>query len=923
MVVTLAATAAFFAVQAAVPGLIGAGLAALGTSAAFNALAIAALPGIAAGAGLVAATYVGAVLRPARGPERITQPKSLATLQSPASPARYILGRARVRGAPVFVRVRTSGETYRVGGSTYAFEDDQLCMVIALAQGKIHHVDRLIIAGQEYEVSYSTNGQLAALAHRPDYLGRVEGESRRELIELRVWDGSQTTAASEITALLPEWDATKIGRGVAYCLLCIRQPGFQRYSRSAKQWVPIGEPKWQGMIYPEFEIRGLEITRPSGATTMTTGWTENAADIWYWLMTQRGGVPDSAIDRTAFLAARAVCEADAGGEKRYAAGGFLASLDDFRAVQDEVLFAMQGYAPIWNGRYFLSPGADTSPVRAIGEADLVSLDEVSPFPDLADRVNALTARCAQSRRHGYDEFAIPEIQDAAAQTRDGARLSRDLGRRAFVNSDSQLARLARNELAELRQWPLVRITVAPGAGFANFGVRPCDFITLDLPDEGLDAARCYVLSTRIDPQTMTAQMLVRVQAAGVYSDAPAADIEAPLPESALRFRVRGEPPPAPTGLAVAVSAEVTASGAARWRIACSIDPTLYAAQWELRGPVNGARRAPVETDFYVDALGEYTLTVYHVEDGLGSAEATREVNLGLNALAGVPLPPPPVITGTTTEGVILIAALESVSLAYVEGVEFRAARQSVTSTGTLPAPTEATWGSDDFTDLGRTPIVASADGRGANAILIIPLTGRYRVFARYVDRWDRRGPIAEVTTAVFLVPASAVINAEDYPLWPGTRRTMGLWGREQNLLVDRDGDLGDIPFSAWDGAEGYPFGEARDAAAQPYFQPPDLDLGANKAIVELESNVLFFTPAGLSPDVDITHLFQARRDGSSSWVTIDSERERGDGATWSHVAVAQGGSGYRYFRVRITMNDASENVGLARWGRTFRVVRES
>ena len=500
----------------------------------------------------------------------------------------FRLGRVRTAGWLVFVE-----------------EDDNerdLHAVIALSQGPIDAVEKIWIKGEE--VRFTQNGREIRPDMESDYHGNLEITTYFEA------DGS---GGAELAAVASEWGDSQELNGVSWLYIKYHQPDYGR-NNDNRIWAEVDEV--------EFLIRGKKITWPGQATP---AWTNNAAAIRYWWLTERRGFKPAEIDAASFRAAFALCGANVTLNLppeyreynptgiRYGYDGTIRSSDPVAEVEKEMDFGWQGFAVEYGGMVYFRPGADRTIDFEITEDDIIEEGEVITAPAIQaprqrrhhdaggfGRTLPLATRhsraCGRSRPSQGREFQA------------GARLG---AARVLVNNVLRAARLMAIYLRRSRGSLRKSIRVKPGDNFERLSLIPSDWVALTNPKDGFNKFTMMVEDVQIhDDLSMT--LSLAEQLAGVYADS----LELP-PLKARDIQFDGRRTiPAPTGLTAIYSFEKAPDGKLIWGIELFVDSSPY----DTRIVIKDSRDRVVHEStfrgrrhyFVVDMPGVYTIEAVHV-----------------------------------------------------------------------------------------------------------------------------------------------------------------------------------------------------------------------------------------------------------------------------------------------------------------------
>ena len=424
--------------------------------------------------------------------------------------ARWILGRARTGGSLKFYEEvdfepeEDSGDSRVDGGD--------LWLAIALSEGACDDIEAVWINGEE--VNFTSSGNKLTIGTQISDT-EVDYTDKIAIYKYLAADGSQ---GAEIRAACSGFTDAHRFTGLSWMAVHLHQPAYG--GDDARFW------SRQPAI--EVLVKGLRITWP-GQTVPR--WTENAAALRYWLETTRGGLDPAAVDRTAFDAAYAVCNANtvigspdlpSGYTRtslRYEVNGIVTADMDFAAVRREFDMCWQGWAIESGGMLYFTPGADRAAVGAIVEDDTLDIGEVRPAPALQARNNAIAMTLTQSRDDGYQPFDVPQTVDNPALQRDDSFfLPQDGGRRWLVNTPVTALRLQSIMLRRLRPSLTMSMRVTPGPNLSRLAWKPGDRITVTNSEYGLEDFLVEITRITVDDANLALLLELDEVRVGAYSD---------------------------------------------------------------------------------------------------------------------------------------------------------------------------------------------------------------------------------------------------------------------------------------------------------------------------------------------------------------------------------------------------------------------
>ena len=457
--------------------------AAAGAAGAFTAFAIAgsfALAGALTFGGLALAQYL-LTPKPASFDIGTVRADTRSTLRIAVAPARWVLGRARIASV-----------------LTYYLEpeknDREAYLVLTICEGPIEGIERIWIDGKEIPWNDGTTNH--ALGAKGDIIKEYARVTSPDDYDGSLYMTFFYNGAERLDGSFPkpegtdgfadnQWTSDHKLSGKAVVLIQLYQPG---YGTDASSRV------WHRLPNFEFLVKGQKISYP-GVSTPT--WTENAAAVRYWWLTERRGLPSAAIHPQDFVYAFQICdevvhsnlpaeysEYDDRGP-RYTINGVVYSNDEHESVEAEMDFAWAGYAMEVNGSYRFRPGLDRPISITIGPEDIIERGTDVAAPALSDRINSGSMRIAQSCVHDFTELALPEFKDDEAILRDGQKLPKDFRVRPYISCPVAGGRLLAIMLRRARANKVYSRQITPGDRFERLNLIPTDRVMLSDPEYGL------------------------------------------------------------------------------------------------------------------------------------------------------------------------------------------------------------------------------------------------------------------------------------------------------------------------------------------------------------------------------------------------------------------------------------------------------
>ena len=750
------------------------------------------------------------LLRP--GPEKgLARAPSTRTIRAATSPARWVIGRAKVGGNLVWL----------------AEKDKKLWLALVLSEGACDGIEKIYINGEAVELTRVADSD----GDRLTPAGRFE--NRLLIREYFRADGAQGEAAraAALEADGLPWTTGHRLQNLSWVLVELTQNSYSGDDVSSRFW--------SGIPDLQFLMRGIKYVNPANAAP---AWSSNAADAAYWWLTARRGIPADEIDEPAFFAARALCDdpPPARSEGRYQADGVVSSDDDAVEIERHFAIAMAGLIVEYDGKHVIRPGADRPSMLTIGVDDIIAEPNVSTAPPLAERINSVNATLAADRFADWGETGLPPIRQEPAIAKDGEELASDLGALRFVTRASHAYHLIRIALRQAAAPLTLDIVCQPGEQLDLAELVPGDKVAVDLPEYGFDGKAFMVQRIEIN-QDWRVSLRLAEWPDDLY------DASYNLPDMSARVFSVPRPVAPVENLAAAVEFGIADDGTLEIAAAVSWDlASRNYVSLRLEGPAGKALTAITSTNTSRIAglsVGSWTINATAVSfDGRASAPVMITLNI---VNADIPAPPIPQILEFRQLGQFLRIAFAFEPTRSVAGVEVRYASAAIGDKTELAAlDDEAKWAAADR--LALSAIVAGRDDEPIVARFFIEETARYRLFARYANRAGTLSPIAEIGEITLARPIGDIWSLSSWPGWAGEKRALERWdhspaGEPQFPLVPAGGaNLVFITAQQFNNHTGgsWPFGS--QAFTTDYRTPP-LDLEAVRQ-TRIHADVQLFHP---------------------------------------------------------------------------------
>ena len=266
-----------------------------------------------------------------------------------------------------------------------------------------------------------------------------------------------------------------------------------------------------------WDVKGIRVTWP-GQTTPT--WTRNAAAIRYWYETQ---VIGRTVSSVTYTAAHNRCGTVLN------PGLLPGGLDGIRWGIDGVAFgeytdiarhmdsAWQGNM-IWRAdEWHLQAGARRAAVKTLTPDDVTAVHSSAYSPPRQKRLNRVTTGVESSIVDGFAPVDMPPLVDMSLRNMDANAVTLPLARLRLVGDTKQTGRIMRTQLYRTRGAGEHRISVLPGTGFDNWGLRDHDVVNLQLPGYGANGDRYVVNDVKIEPDA-SVSMTLQAELPTTYDD---------------------------------------------------------------------------------------------------------------------------------------------------------------------------------------------------------------------------------------------------------------------------------------------------------------------------------------------------------------------------------------------------------------------
>ena len=781
-----AVTLATFAVPAAI---------ALGTG--LIARAFAPKPPSLAGAGLQsqrAARSVGAI-----------SGTTAQNVNSPISAARWIIGQVRCTGRVVWMMVHDDdvfqGRTTVPGGwvmnaeyntgdeATYTVDDVQniyestidsnignepdggtgwklidsvenatkkdtvsdLHMALVLSEGACEGIDEIWLDGEPLTVTKSTAGGHSVYT--------ADGFECHEYFKADGTEGAESFAAASAGSSELTWSAATVqGKGLSWVYIKLTQNDYGR---------DLDSRRYNRIPNIEFVVKGLKVGSRRNPNTGAKTWTENAAIIRKWWLTERRGVNWRDINNGYYNAAVQRCDttidisnlpnfdstAMQSNLKRYTINGLIHSGDDVVRIEEDFDFAWDGSVVEWDGEYLFRPGGDRASVREIVPDDIT--EEPLYRPGTTLNSNRYLCSLPQSEWHDWLPYDI-RVDDIGKQDYDGQVQTLNLGPTAFVSNPAQAANLLRSAARRARASSSIELTLKPGDSFESASIVPGDKVTLSIPELGISDQDYLVVNSRV-----LAGWAIRVVLAEWGSDWFNDDISLEHYSPRQVIPTSGRRLVAPNPVTVLIAAATDGDGKFTWYALITAPESLFelyirykhadSENWQEWSSFSN------QTVVTLNQAGFWDFEVHHrSRDGRVSpatsvrAEATFDVNL----------PPLPILARKAFAGGFARWVFTNLG-PFVNGIEIAYTYEAPGSTATPGLLNEASWDAAD--KLGQYPIVPAKRLTEERTIVqLLPSFGSFNFYARGIDIAGRQTGLVSLGLVEYTLDAPQNVGVDVY-----------------------------------------------------------------------------------------------------------------------------------------------------------------
>ena len=528
--------------------------------------------------------------------------------------------------------------------------------------------------------------------------------------------------------------------------------------------------RYSGVPTIEYVVKGLKVSAGRDPTG-TKVYTENAAIIRKWWLTERRGINFNRINRTYYRAAVSRCDTtidisnltnfDSSAMQtdlvRYTINTLIHSGDDVTRVEQDMDFAWDGSIVDWDGEYLFRPGGDRTSVKSIVGEDIVEEPRYRPGTTL--NTNRYLCELPQSEWHDYLPYNIL-VDDTGRQDYDGSVQTLNLGTTSMVSNPAQAANLLRSAARRARASSSLELVLMPGDDFENSEIVPGDKVTVNIPDIAVTNQDFLVLDTKVLAGWATRLNLTEWGTDWFNDDV---SLEHYSPRQVIPIAGGGLPVPNPTVLITAAQNE---DGSFIWYALVSVEASIWQMNVQYKPILDEvfqeSTTANTSIILVLNQPGKWEFVVrYTSRDGRRS----RAVTVEADATYSVHLPPDPVLARKTIENGFLRYVLTNLG-PFVNGVEIAYTFADIGDAvpGTI-ADADAFVAAEQLGQYSIVPANTLIDER--TVIDSFPSIGQYNLYARVRDIAGRYSGIIRLGLETLKLDAPQNVNVDE--LGDGTR----------------------------------------------------------------------------------------------------------------------------------------------------------
>ena len=630
-----------------------------------------------------------------------------------------------------------------------------LYLAQVISEGACDGIQEIWLDGEKLDVTKTTKNNHSVFT--------APGFECHEYFKADGTEGSECFAAADAGNPDLAWSSSSVSAdGLSWVYIKLTQNDYGRDYDSRR---------YSGVPTIEFVVKGIKISAgrdPNG----TKSYTENAAIVRKWWLTERRGIDFNRINKTYYRAAVSRCDTtidisnlngfDSSAMQtdlvRYTINTLIHSGDDVTRVEQDMDFAWDGSIVEWDGEILFRPGGDRSSVKSIVGADIVEEPRYRPGTTL--NTNRYLCNLPQSEWHDYLPYNIV-VDDTGRQDYDGSIQTLNLGTTSMVTNPAQAANLLRSAARRARASSSIEIVIMPGDNFENAAILPGDKVTVNIPEIAINDQDFMVLDTKVlDGWAISLNL---TEWGNDWFD-DSVSLEHYSPRQVIP--ISGGAIAAPVSASALITAVQNDDGTFVWYALVSVESSI----WHLN-----VRYKPILDEVYQEAQtannsiilvlnqsGKWEFEVRFVSrDNRQSSAVTIEAD----ATFDVSLPPDPVLARKTIESGFFRYVFTNLG-PFVNGVEiaYTFAEIGEPAPGTI-ADVAAFVAAEQLGQYAIVPAATLIDER--TIIDSIPTVGQFNLYARVRDIAGRHSGIIRLGLETLRLDAPTNVDVDE--LGDGTR----------------------------------------------------------------------------------------------------------------------------------------------------------
>ena len=531
--------------------------------------------------------------------------------------------------------------------------------------------------------------------------------------------------------------------------------------------------RYNGVPTIEFVVKGIKVSAgrdPAG----TAAYTENAAIVRKWWLTERRGIDFRRINRAYYRAAVTRCDTtidisnldnfDSTAMQtdlvRYTINTLIHSGDDVTRVEQDMDFSWDGSVVDWDGELLFRPGGDRASVKSIVGEDIVEEPRYRPGTTL--NTNRYLCELPQSEWHDYLPYNIL-VDDTGRQDYDGTVQTLNLGSTSMVTNPAQAANLLRSAARRARASSSLELVLMPGDNFANASILPGDKVTVNVPELAINDQDFFVLDTKV-----LAGWAIRLNmtewGGDWFDDAVSLEHYSPrqvIPIAGERLSLL------PSDVEVLITAAQNDDGTFRWYARVSVAQSIWQMNVQYKPILSEVyQEATTANDAIILILNEPGKWEFVVRYESRDGRVSPAVRVEADATFDVSLPPDPVLARKNVQDGFVRYVFNNLGK-FVNGIEiaYTYADIGAAAPGTI-ADAAAFVAAEQLGQYAIVPADALTDER--TVIDSLPQVGQFNLYARARDIAGRHSGIVRLGLETLRLDAPTNVDVDE--LGDGTRQ---------------------------------------------------------------------------------------------------------------------------------------------------------